>query len=163
MLDTEDGYLLRPTQLPGVVDFIAAHQERPFPISPTDDIGYYTEREAVLRRFDCDHFPYWVGCFAGILIVAIESNGGVKGCPSLDSSLVEGNIRERPLRQIWYDERSFAYNRAWDGRRLRGYCRRCCYRNLCRAGCTSFAIATTGTHYENRHCLHRVEQLGELP
>lgn len=161
MLDTEDGYLLRPAQLPALVDFIAAHQHQPFAITPTDDIGYYTEREAVLRRFDNRHIPYWVGCFAGILVVAIECNGAVKGCPSLPSSMIEGNIRERPLAEIWHDERAFAYNRAWDGRRLKGFCRSCCYRNLCRAGCTSFAIASTGSPYENRHCLHRVATLGD--
>ncbi len=161
MLDTEEGYLLRPDQLPQLAQFIATHHLDPFPITPTDDIGYYTHFEPELRRFDGEHIPHWAGCFAGIVIVAIEANGDVKGCPSLPSSQVEGNLRQRSLAEIWHDPNTFAYNRAWDSRRLRGYCRKCCYRRLCRAGCTSFGLASTGSYYENRHCLHRVEMLGD--
>jgi len=158
MLSTEEGYLVPPEALPQIARFIRKHQGSPFPIVTTDDIGYYTEHESHLRRFDDEHIPYWVGCYAGILGLAIESNGGVKGCPSMPSDWVDGNIRERSLREIWDDPKSFPYNRQWDGRKLRGYCRRCEFRRLCRAGCTSFAYASTGSIYENRHCLYRVQQ-----
>jgi len=159
MLQTEPGYLVRPEQLPAIASFVAAHQERPFRIVVTDDIGYYTEHEGLLRDFDPHCFPFWLGCYAGILAIAIESDGGVKGCPSLPSAFTEGNVRARPLRQIWEDPEAFAYNRNWNAHKLRGFCRRCDYRRLCRAGCTSFALASTGSIYENRHCLHRVQTL----
>ncbi len=159
MLQTEKGYLIDPSQLPFIADFISEHQDKPFRIIPTDDIGYYTDREPKLRPSDSEHFPFWLGCYAGILGIAIESNGGIKGCPSLPHSYVEGNIRERSLSDIWNDPDSFPYNRKWDVRKLRGFCRRCEFKHLCRAGCTSFAIASTGTYYENRHCLYRLEAL----
>jgi radical SAM protein with 4Fe4S-binding SPASM domain len=158
MRATEPGYLIAPEQLPRIADFVAAHRGGPFPITCADDLGYYTERESTLRPLDGEHFPFWVGCYAGILGVAIESNGRVKGCPSLPSSMAEGSVRERSLREIWEDPESFPYNRRWDPRKLRGFCRRCEFRRLCRAGCTSFALASTGSIYENRHCLYRVQQ-----
>jgi radical SAM protein with 4Fe4S-binding SPASM domain len=159
MLDTEEGYLVAPEQLPGIADFIEAHQGKPFRIVVTDDIGYYTEQESFLRELDDKHFPFWVGCYAGILGIAIESDGGIKGCPSLPSTMIEGNVRERTLREIWQDPNTFPYNRKWDIRKLKGFCRQCEFRKLCRAGCTSFALASTGSIYENRHCLYRVQAL----
>lgn len=158
MLETEEGYLVAPSLLPGIAALVGRHRHGPVEIVCTDDIGYFTEQEGNLRRFDGHHIPYWVGCYAGILGIAIESDGSVKGCPSLPSSMADGNIRERSLRDIWEDPTSFPYNRKWDARRLRGFCRRCEFRRLCRAGCTSFALASTGTIYENRHCLYRVQQ-----
>jgi radical SAM protein with 4Fe4S-binding SPASM domain len=158
MLQAEAGYLISPEQLPLAVEIIERLQGRPFPIVYTDDIGYYTEHESHLRQILSGHFPFWTGCYAGILCIAIESNGGVKGCPSLPSSMVEGSVRERSLREIWEDPKAFGYNRAWNPRRLKGFCRRCEFRHLCRAGCTSFALASTGSIYENRHCLFRVQQ-----
>jgi radical SAM protein with 4Fe4S-binding SPASM domain len=159
MLQAEPGYLVTPEQLPEIARFVAAHQDQPFRVVVTDDVGYYTEQEGLLRDFDQHCYPFWVGCYAGILAMAIESDGGVKGCPSLPSTFTEGNVRARSLRQIWEDPAAFAYNRQWDSHKLRGFCRRCDYRRLCRAGCTSFALASTGSIYENRHCLHRVQTL----
>lgn len=44
---------------------------------------------------------------AGCKAVAIESNGDVKGCLSLQNErFIEGNIRERSLKDIWTDKKA---------------------------------------------------------
>lgn len=155
--NTESGYLLPPSRLPEVVSFIEAHQDCPFPILATDELGYYTEKETSLRRFDGTHFPFWVGCYAGVRLLAIEADGVIKGCPSMPRSMAEGSLSERSLTEIWECDTAFPYNRQWDSRQLRGFCSTCDYRFLCRAGCRSFCMATTGTIHENHYCLHRLE------
>jgi radical SAM protein with 4Fe4S-binding SPASM domain len=106
-----------------------------------DDIGYYGKPEPGLRD-DGGELPFWIGCRAGCQVVGIESNGNLKGCLSLPSSMhgetrfVEGNLRERPLAEIWKSEGAFAYNRKWSESRLTGFCRVCRYRDFCRGGCT---------------------------
>jgi MoaA/NifB/PqqE/SkfB family radical SAM enzyme len=83
-----------------------------------DDIGYYGKPEPGLRD-DGGELPFWIGCRAGCQVVGIESNGNVKGCLSLPSSMhgetrfVEGNLRDKPLAEIWKAEDAFAYNRKW--------------------------------------------------
>jgi radical SAM protein with 4Fe4S-binding SPASM domain len=123
----------------------------------TDTIGYYTRLEPVLRG-GTGH-GIWTGCYAGILAVAIDCNGDVKGCSCLPKQFVAGNVRERPFGQIWDDERGFAYNTDWHEERLTGECARCAYRRVCRAGCTSLAWSVTGSIYENPYCLHRLSMI----
>ena len=106
-----------------------------------DDIGYYGKPEPGLRD-DGGELPFWIGCRAGCQVVGIESNGNVKGCLSLPSSMhgetrfVEGNLRDKPLADIWSSENAFAYNRQWSESQLTGFCRVCRYREFCRGGCT---------------------------
>jgi len=106
-----------------------------------DDIGYYGMPESGLRD-DGGELPFWIGCRAGCQVVGIESSGNVKGCLSLPSSMhgetrfVEGNLRDKPLAEIWKSESAFAYNRQWNESQLTGFCRACRYRDFCRGGCT---------------------------
>jgi radical SAM protein with 4Fe4S-binding SPASM domain len=72
--------------------------------------------------------------------------------PGLD----EGNVRERPLSEIWRDPKAFAYNRCFDPRELSGDCARCEFGWLCRAGCTTVAYLATGSTGNNPYCLRRV-------
>ncbi len=106
-----------------------------------DDIGYYGKPEPGLRD-DGGELPFWIGCRAGCQVVGIESNGTVKGCLSLPSSMhgetrfVEGNLRDKPLAEIWQSDDAFAYNRQWSESQLTGFCRVCRYHDFCRGGCT---------------------------
>ncbi|MFC1708164.1 SPASM domain-containing protein, partial [Planctomycetota bacterium] len=68
----------------------------------------------------------------------------------------EGNARKTPLREIWTRKGAFAYNREFDPSQLRGFCGRCEYGDICRAGCKSMAFAMTASHHENPMCVHRV-------
>jgi radical SAM protein with 4Fe4S-binding SPASM domain len=122
----------------------------------SDHIGYFGKPEAHLRQQDVS-MPFWLGCWAGLHVLAIESNGNVKGCLSLPSSrhgeggYVEGNLREHTLREIWSRPEGFAYNRLFTVADLRGFCRVCRFGDLCRGGCTwkrySLGDPTSGDIY----------------
>jgi radical SAM protein with 4Fe4S-binding SPASM domain len=53
-----------------------------------------------------------------------------------ETRFVEGNLREKPLAEIWQSGDAFAYNRKWSESQLTGFCRVCRYRDFCRGGCT---------------------------
>ncbi len=114
---------------------------RGFFVVAADDIGYYGLTEQGLRD-DGGELPFWIGCRAGCQVIGIESSGNIKGCLSLPSSMhgetrfLEGNVRERPLAEIWNAPGGFAYNRQHTEAKLTGFCRVCRYRELCRGGCT---------------------------
>jgi len=136
--------VIDPADLVWLVPELAAicrSNTRKFFAVAADDIGYYGKPEPGLRD-DGGELPFWIGCRAGCQVVGIESNGGVKGCLSLPSSMhgetrfVEGNLRDKPLAEIWQSEGAFAYNRKWSESQLTGFCRVCRYRDFCRGGCT---------------------------
>jgi radical SAM protein with 4Fe4S-binding SPASM domain len=95
--------------------------------------------------------------------LGIESNGDVKGCSCLPREFTAGNLRQRPLAEIWADESRFAYNTDWQESSLTGACATCPYRRVCRAGCTCLAYSVTGSIYENPYCLHRVLNMRPSP
>jgi radical SAM protein with 4Fe4S-binding SPASM domain len=133
-----------PADLVWLVPELAAicrQNTRKFFAVAADDIGYYGKPEPGLRD-DGGELPFWIGCRAGCQVVGIESNGNVKGCLSLPSSMhgetrfVEGNLRDKSLAEIWQSEEAFAYNRKWSESQMTGFCRVCRYRDFCRGGCT---------------------------
>lgn len=154
--DIAEPYMIAPEQLPELArrlcDLIAAGASPRLRV--TDTIGYYTPMERLLRGGS--RGGVWTGCYAGVLGVAIDCNGDVKGCSCLPREFVAGNVRQRPFPEIWADETGFAYNTDWHEERLTGTCADCPYRRVCRAGCTSLAWSVTGSIYENPYCLHRL-------
>ena len=126
--------------VPELADICRLNTRRFFAVA-ADDIGYYGIAEQGLRD-DGGELPFWIGCRAGCQVVGIESNGNVKGCLSLPSSMhgesrfVEGNLRDRTLAEIWQGESAFAFNRKHTDDQLTGFCRVCRYRDFCRGGCT---------------------------
>ena len=128
-----------------------------------DNIGYFGPWEQHLRD-QGGPIPYWIGCRAGMTVVGIESNGNVKGCLSLPSAMegvdrfVEGNVRQRPLAEIWNDPSAFAYNRSFDRERLAPHCRECGYAEVCRGGCSWASYAHTGECRGNEYCYHLQER-----
>lgn len=122
-----------------------------------ENIGYYGPCEDKLRAH-----PY-LGCYAGCRVVGIESNGNVKGCLSMPEDCVEGNIRERPFREIWEDPQGFAYNRQWSPDKAEGGCKGCKYLTWCRCGCSNTAMGATGSRFNNPYCLRRLAVEGKIP
>jgi radical SAM protein with 4Fe4S-binding SPASM domain len=124
-----------------------------FKIYPSDDIGYFGRFEPDLRDADTA-MPFWLGCRAGIQVIGIESGGDVKGCLSLPSSVlgerrfIEGNVREKSLREIWNRADGFAFNRLFKEEQLSGFCRVCRYRDVCRGGCSWATYAQGGVGNE---------------
>ncbi len=53
----------------------------------------------------------WRGCRAGKDLITILANGDVTGCPTTYED-VRGNIRERPLNEIWYGQAMDEYRKS---------------------------------------------------
>jgi radical SAM protein with 4Fe4S-binding SPASM domain len=144
-----------------------------FEIYVGHNIGYFGNPESALRAADVA-LPFWLGCRAGCQVIGIESGGDVKGCLSLPSSVhgehrfVEGNVREKSLREIWCRPDAFAYNRLFRVEQLGGFCRVCRFRDVCRGGCSWDAWARGGG--DNENCFYyqavkhrRLDLLPEAP
>jgi radical SAM protein with 4Fe4S-binding SPASM domain len=119
-----------------------------FRMVPADGVGYFT-------NFDTRN-PAWRGCAAGIVSCGITSNGKVKGCLSFPDHLIEGDLRERDLWDIWFDEESFAYNRRFLLKDLGEYCTGCKFGEYCKGGCTVMSYAATHQFHNDPYCFHGI-------
>ena len=122
-------------------------------IYEADCVGYYS---SILDGLYCKS---WVGCQAGLQVLGIESDGAIKGCLSLHGEpFIEGNVREKPLREIWESKDGFKFNRRFSPDMLQGICKNCKWGAICRGGCTEKAITCTGSPYESPYCLYNYEK-----
>lgn len=125
-------------------------------IMPGNNTGYFGPEEALLRSpFEGgdDHF---VGCVAGRFVMGIESDGAVKGCPSLQTShYVGGHTRSASIASIWNDTRELAFTRTRTVEDLWGFCRSCPYAAVCMGGCSFTAHAFFGRPGNNPYCHFR--------
>lgn len=126
-----------------VISFVKENMdEAPFCMGIADNIGYYTEGEGTLRGNSDSFFK---GCKAGLSSIGIDSVGNVRGCESMyDEAFIEGNVRERSLRDIWDDPRAFSYNRSFALSKLTGACGKCEYGKYCAGGCRSYNFFVHG-------------------
>lgn len=121
-------------------------------VSGADVFGY-------LGKLGTEVQGTWWGCHAGMKALGLGSDGTVRGCLSLQmDQYIEGNTRERSLKDIWNDENSFAYNRRFDCSMLTGYCKDCVYASVCKAGCIRSASVNGGRC--NPYCLYKLETEG---
>jgi radical SAM protein with 4Fe4S-binding SPASM domain len=155
--DRED-WLLQPWQLldlvPRIAAFAKAARGKGLRVHAANNLGYFGPHEGLLRGGP------WSGCVAGKWTLGIESNGDVKGCPSLPSApYVGGNLRKRSLREIWEEsaELAFARDRSLD--ELWGRCKTCYYAEECRGGCSWTAHTLLGKRGNLPYCFHRAETL----
>jgi radical SAM protein with 4Fe4S-binding SPASM domain len=158
--------LLQPYDLLDVVPRLASLKRRALArgilVMPGNNLGYFGVHEALLRSPHADGTDHWQGCQAGKLVMGIESDGGVKGCPSLQSaSYVGGNVRAQPLEEIWSDAPELAFNRGRGTDELWGYCARCPFAEVCKGGCTFTAHALFGRPGNNPYCHFRAEALAK--
>jgi len=103
-------------------------------------------------------YPDWIGCQAGVSIISIQSNGGIKGCLSTSDEYIEGNIRERSVIDIWNDPNAFPYNRKFKKENLGEFCKDCKYGETCKGGCMSMSTACTNKIHNDPYCFYRIEQ-----
>ncbi len=154
----EPELLLEPYQMIEVMPMLARLKSRADASGvvfwPGNNIGYFGPHEEQLR----DSMPecHRGSCGAGRAALGLESNGNVKGCPSLPSDeYVGGNIREHSLRDLW--ERSlplrFMRDRSVDD--LWGHCKTCYYAADCLGGCSWTSHSATGRPGNNPYCHHR--------
>ena len=102
--------------------------------------------------------PLWRGCQAGMTLLAIQSNGGVKGCLSLPDDFTEGNIREKNLGEIWNNPSFCKYNRRFKKEQLNGKCTGCKYGKTCKGGCMSVSTSVTGQRNADPYCFKLIEE-----
>jgi radical SAM protein with 4Fe4S-binding SPASM domain len=117
-----------------------------------ENIGYYGCKGSDLL----DGNPYY-GCYAGVRVAGIESNGNVKGCLSMPPQFVEGNIREKSFTEIWQNPDGFAYNRKFTRETASGACHDCRYLPLCRGGCATTSVSQSGRRADNPFCMYQIE------
>lgn len=132
---TDKQYLV-PTKedLKKICEFVARENEMTdFQIAIADNIGYHTDLEHLIRG---NVQLGYSGCNAGITTIGIDSVGNVRGCESLyDDKFIEGNLLEMSLYDIWTASNSFAYNRKFCKKMLKGKCAECDVWYKCAAGC----------------------------
>jgi radical SAM protein with 4Fe4S-binding SPASM domain len=152
--------ILQPFDLVELVPRIAQLKERGHRegllIMPGNNLGYFGPEEALLRSSDPRGKDHFQGCQAGRFLMGIESQGDVKGCPSLQSAhYVGGNLRERPLNDIWDHSQQLAFRRHTADIELWGFCASCPFSRTCRGGCTFTAHSLLGRPGNNPLCHFR--------
>lgn len=135
-----------------VIRFVEKYMRTvPFAMGIAHNIGYYTENENIIRG-NLKGMGFR-GCSAGLESIGIDSIGNVRGCESMyDDIFTEGNIREKSLAEIWYDEDAFSYNRKFKKELLSGKCASCDKNGFCAGGCRSYNYFVHGKIYESPAC-----------
>lgn len=150
--------LLQPYDLLELFPRLAAMQqrcvERGVKFLPGNNVGYFGPFEQQLRGgLRC---ASQASCAAGQLVIGIEANGDIKGCPSLPTEgWVGGNVRDYTLEDIWQRAAALRFTRDRDGSELWGYCAGCYYADECKAGCTWTATSVFTKPGNNPYCHHR--------
>ena len=158
--------LLQPWQLLDLLPRLVALKSRAFAdgilLAPGNNVGYFSRDEKQLRSLAPDGNEHWNGCQAGRYVMGIESNGAIKGCPSLPTrAYVGGNVRARSIARIWDDAPELAFTRTRTVRDLWGFCRTCPFAETCLAGCNFTTHALFGRPGNNPYCHYRANALRE--
>lgn len=156
--------LLQPWDLVELMPRIARLKEQAYregiTVMPGNNLGYFGAEEALLRSLKQGGKEHWRGCQAGRYVMGIESDGAVKGCPSLQTAhYVGGNLREQPLERIWNEAPQLAFTRARTVEDLWGFCRTCPFAEVCMAGCSFTAHSLFGRPGNNPYCHYRAKTL----
>ncbi len=162
--------LLQPYDLVTVVPRIATLKEKAFArgilVMPGNNLGYFGPEEALLRTPHNTARPnvakdHWQGCQAGKRVMGIESDGSIKGCPSLQPHYIGGTVKVRPLKDLWNDTPQLAFNRDRGVEDLWGFCKTCPFAEVCKGGCTFTAHALFGRPGNNPYCHYRARHLAQ--
>lgn len=137
-----------------VMKFVSTKQkDASFIIGVADNIGYYDDNEYFIRGDDSGSISFH-GCKAGLSAIGIDSVGNVRGCESMyDECFIEGNLREKTLKEIWESPTAFSYNRWFARDLLTGKCVTCDLNMKCAGGCRSYNYFAHGKLYESAICL----------
>jgi radical SAM protein with 4Fe4S-binding SPASM domain len=162
-------WILEPEAIVDVIRTLAEIQVEAMSEPPTDlpfnivcgnNLGYFGPHEAVLRSRPGGSIEHWGGCKAGINVIGIESDGTIKGCPSLPTAPYKGgNVRDVSLEAIWEHAEALRFTRDRSLDELWGFCKTCYYADTCRGGCSWMTHCALGKRGNNPFCYHRVIQL----
>jgi radical SAM protein with 4Fe4S-binding SPASM domain len=150
--------LMEPYQMLEAIPMLARLKSRAdeagVTLWPGNNVGYFGPHEASLR----EALPacHRGSCGAGRVSIGLESNGDVKGCPSLPSAdYVGGNIRQHTLQELWERAPALRFMRDRTRADLWGHCATCYYAEECLGGCSWTADAILGRPGNNPYCHHR--------
>ncbi len=154
--------VLQPYDLLEVMPRLAALKMRAFSdgilLMPGNNLGYFGKEEALLRSPTPDGRDHFQGCLAGRFVMGIESDGAVKGCPSLQTdSYVGGSVKDSTLRDIWDASPQLGFTRRRTVDDLWGFCRDCDFAEVCMGGCSFTAHALFGRPGNNPYCHYRAQ------
>lgn len=166
--------ILSPCQVMDLITFVRdTNREGKIRAILAESVGYYSKEETEGRFYGDGgvKLPVWMGCNAGIRSVGILHNGDVVGCTSIRSreltengktiSMVEGNLKNQSLEEIWNSPDTFLWRRKMESKQLHGFCQNCKYSNLCLGGCTNTKLTLCGGIYEeNKYCTYFQEKAG---
>ena len=129
--EVADTYLLSPHDLCELLEFVAKvraqHQAEPARFDVEIGCGGWLGREweGVVR-------PYIFHCVSGLDTMTVLFDGGITGCPVVSRRLVQGNVREDNVKDVW--ENRFTIFR--DAKqRVSGHCLACSDWACCHGGC----------------------------
>lgn len=153
--------LVDPEDIDLILDFcLRTAMERKIIVYPADCLGYYTEKEELIRAITLGSMSFapWAGCNAGRRGFGILHNGDILGCTSIrDRSFIEGNVRDRSIIDIWNDENAFSWMRNMTREDLGGACKTCTYGDVCLGGCPNTRLTMNGSmKSENQYCSFKV-------
>ncbi|MFH0836382.1 MAG: radical SAM protein, partial [Candidatus Micrarchaeota archaeon] len=152
--------MLEKKDLRSLIEFIIrVNEEGKLRVYPGCNIGYFGGLEEKYRTHlgEGNALPFWTGCYSGIFEMGLTSDGSVKGCLAMKDKFIEGNINQKPLKEIWESENAFAYNRKFKRSYLGGFCANCPHGEVCRGGCPIVSEALTGSMNNDPYCLERIE------
>jgi radical SAM protein with 4Fe4S-binding SPASM domain len=148
--------------LPRIAELKRRGLEDGLTLMPGNNLGYFGPEEALLRSQRAGGKDHWAGCQAGRYVLGIESDGAVKGCPSLQTAAyVGGNLRREALREVWEGAAELAFARARTEEDLWGFCRTCPFAATCLGGCSFTAHAVFGRPGNNPYCHYRARTLAK--
>lgn len=150
-------WVIKPEDVDQIIDFCyETSKEGKINIYPADCIGYYgaKEGETLKNTYGLDCAPEWDGCHAGFRSFGMLHNGDILGCTSIrNKEFIEGNIKDRSLREIWEDPGSFKWRRGFTKENLKGDCLKCKHSAKCLGGCPNTRLSMNGSIYsENLYC-----------
>jgi radical SAM protein with 4Fe4S-binding SPASM domain len=166
--------LLEPYMILEVIDTLAEIQRwalaearregldpgRAFHVRLGNNVGYYGPHELLLRSRPGKGEAHWQGCSAGKFVMGIESDGTIKGCPSLPTGpYTGGNVRDAELSQIWAEAEAITFARTRGVSELWGFCKSCYYAEVCRGGCSFTAHSALGRRGNMPFCYYRANKL----
>ena len=155
--------ILQPYQMPKMYEVLTEVLDEGarlgIRILPTNSVGYFGPLEQRLRA-PMTTRGHYSGCGAGIYALGIQSDGGVKGCPSLGGpNNLGGTVREHSLRELWEHSWQLQWIRERGRGELWGHCADCYYADTCMGGCTSISEPLLGRPGNNPMCVHRALDL----
>jgi len=158
-----DDILLQPYQLrelmPLLADLYHQGMDRGVLLMMGNNVGYFGPYEHLWRGHGAEA-EHWTPCTAGQTVIGLESDGTLKGCPSLATEgYAGGNVRNLPLEEIWLHSERLHAGRVHSVEDLWGFCRGCYYAEACRGGCTWMADSLLGRPGNNPYCHYRVLEL----